>query len=163
MTLYELTGEYLDLLELAENPDTDAKAIEQAMLSISGMIDDKAEGYCKVIQNLESTVSAIDLEAKRLNERKKAMKKHIEDIKNSLLASMLACGKTKIQGNIFDISIRNNAEKMIIDDESEIPSQFYVPQAPTLDTAALKKYLKENPEEEFDFAHLEKGRSLKIE
>jgi hypothetical protein len=44
MTLYELTAEYMQLLEIAEDPDTDVQVLLDTMEGVSGEIEEKADG-----------------------------------------------------------------------------------------------------------------------
>ena len=51
-TLYELTDDYLALLEMAEDPDIDEQALKDTMEGIEGALEIKAEGYAKIIRTL---------------------------------------------------------------------------------------------------------------
>lgn len=42
-TLYELTAEYQQLLDMARDPDVDEKALSDTMEAIGGEIEDKAD------------------------------------------------------------------------------------------------------------------------
>lgn len=53
MTLYELTEDYMNLLELAEDPDIDEQAFMDTLDGIEGAIEIKAENYAKVMRQLE--------------------------------------------------------------------------------------------------------------
>lgn len=50
-TIYELTEDYLRLLELAEDPDTDPEAFADTLEGLDGEIEIKAEGYAKGVIN----------------------------------------------------------------------------------------------------------------
>lgn len=76
MTLYELTDDYLRLIELAESED-DPVAIMDTMDAIEGEIEDKADSYCAVIATLENDVSVVDAEIKRLQARKKTISNNV--------------------------------------------------------------------------------------
>ena len=52
MTLYELTNDYAELLLMAEDPDTDPQAFADTLEGIEGAIEDKADGYAKVIRQI---------------------------------------------------------------------------------------------------------------
>ena len=66
MTLYNLTNDYMNLLELAEDPDIDEQAFMDTLEGIEGALEDKAEGYAKVIRTLEGDAAACDAEGKVL-------------------------------------------------------------------------------------------------
>jgi len=73
MTLYELTGDYLSLLEMADDPETDPQAFADTLEGIDGALEDKAEGYAKVIKQLDSDVAGLKAEIERLQARKQAI------------------------------------------------------------------------------------------
>ena len=60
MTLYELTNDYMNLLELAEDPDIDEQAFLDTLEGIDGALEDKAEGYAKVIRTLEGDAANLE-------------------------------------------------------------------------------------------------------
>ena len=72
-TLYELTGDFLELLDMLEDTDIDEQVIVDT-LSIEYEIEVKADGYAKLIKSLEGTVDATDKEIDRLRTRKKTLK-----------------------------------------------------------------------------------------
>ena len=65
-TLYELTGAYRQLLEVAES--NDSQAVKDTLDSLSDAIEDKAENTAKVIRDLEMQSKAKKEEAQRLRE-----------------------------------------------------------------------------------------------
>lgn len=164
-TLYEMTGEYIRLLELMENPNSSPEEMEDAMKAIASLdvlMIHKLEGYCKVITQLESDKNCVDTEIKRLTARKKALDGNIEKVKSTVLNIMQVMGKDSVKGTLFNLSIRTNPEKVVIDEDEEIPAQFYIPQPSKLDNKALKKFLQEHRDEEYEYAHLERSKGLSI-
>ena len=94
-TLYELTNDYMNLLELAEDPDIDEQAFMDTLEGIEGALEDKAEGYAKVIRTLEGDAAACDAESKRLRNKKQAIERNIDRMKAALQMAMEATGKRK--------------------------------------------------------------------
>ena len=83
-TLYELTGEYLELLEMAEDPETDPQAFTDTLESLDWEFEDKADGYAKIIAQMNADSAAIADEIKRLQARKKSMEGNVDRMKKSL-------------------------------------------------------------------------------
>lgn len=162
MTLYELTEEFLQLLELAEDPETDPQVFEDTMESVGAEWVSKAEGYVKVIKQIEADAAAIKAEEKRLSERRKAAEKNADRIKQTLKAAMEVTGNTKIKTELFTVSVRKNPESVVIDTEdmNDIPGQFFV-YTKTINKTELKRALKDG-EDLTGVAHLESGTSLSI-
>ena len=59
MTLYELTGQFLEVNEMAENGEIDEETMQDTLESIECEIEVKAENYAKVIRNLESDMESL--------------------------------------------------------------------------------------------------------
>ena len=74
MTLYELTGQYLELLEMAEEDILDQGIIKDTLEGLDGEIEDKAEKIEIVLKTLDSNVDMLEKEINRLELRKKHMK-----------------------------------------------------------------------------------------
>lgn len=158
-TIYELTGEWLQLYEMSDDPGIDPEVIADTMEAIEGEIEKKAEGYAAVITQLNSDASGIASELERLTARKRTIENNVKRMKDNLQNAMELTGKTKFKSGLFSFSIQNNPPSVIIDSE-KIPKKYLIPQEPKIDKAAIKEHLKAG--EKLKFAHLEQGRSLRI-
>ena len=163
MTLYELTGQYLELLDMMDDPDIDEHVIIDTLESVGGEIEDKADAYAKIIAELQYRASAVGAEIKRLNDRKKSLEANVERIKANLQASMTATGKTKFKTNLFSFSVQKNggALPVIIDvDVNDLPIEMTVITRQA-DKKMIASYLEQNPD--CAWAHFgERGESLRI-
>lgn len=160
MTIYELTEDYLQVYEMAEDPGTDPQTIADTLEAIAGEIEIKAEGYAAVITQLNADAGALASEIERLTARKAAIENNVKRMKSSLQAAMMATGKEKFKSGLFSFSIQNNPPAVVIDDPEGIPETFLIAQEPKINKTAIKERLKAG--ELFKFAHLETGRSLRI-
>ena len=163
MTLYELTEDYMNLLELAEDPDIDEQAFTDTLEGIDGALEDKADGYAKVIRTLEGDAAACDAESKRLRNKKQTIENNIRRMKAALQYSMQATGKTKFKTALFSFGIQKNPAAVVIDEGyiENIPDRFLIPQDPQIDKKAIKEALKAGEDLE-GIAHLEQTESLRI-
>lgn len=157
-TLYELTGQYLALMEIAEEADPDV--LRDTLEGINGEFEDKADNCAKVIRNLEGNVEAIKTEMERLEKKKKGMENSIQSIKKNLERSMIITGKRKFKTLLFSFGIQKNTPSVSVKDESKIPERFWKKKDPELDRTSLKAFLKENGDT--DYAELVQGESLRI-
>lgn len=112
MNLFELTGEYLNLLELAEDPDTDPEVLADTMEGISGEIEDKADSYAYVINTINGDIDVVDAEIKRLQARKKTLSNNAESIKKNLYAAMITLDMRKLKTAKHTFSIAKNGGKI---------------------------------------------------
>ena len=101
----------------------------------------------------------IETEINRLKAKKDAISNNAKSAKKYLESVMIATGKKKFKTDLFGFSIQKNPPSLVIDQEENIPDEYWVAQKPKLDNTALKKWLKEN---KADFAHLEQTESLRI-
>lgn len=158
--MYELTSDYLEVLELASNPEIDPQAITDTLEAINAEIEIKAENTAKVMRELEGMAAALKAEEQRMNARRKSIENNVERIKAGLYNAMKATNKTKFRTDLFSFNIQKNPAKLVIDDESKIPKKYFVPQPAKLDTAKLRDDLKAGAVRKY--AHLEQGESLRI-
>lgn len=157
--LYEIVGEFKELLEMASEENMDQKLISDTLEGVEFEFEEKADGYAKVVKMLEGDVEAIDKEIKRLTEKKNTIKNNISGIKKNLENAMITTGKTEFKTLLFGYNIQKNPVSVSIDDENQIPKDFWIEQEPKLDKKSLAAYLKEN---EVSWAHLTQTESLRI-
>lgn len=148
-TLYELTGDYLELQDLLSSVDTTDAQYRQIYLdtleSIKDSIEVKAEGYAMIDRQLDADATVVKNEMDRLAARYKAIQNNRKNLKDSLFQSMLVTGNKKIKTPLFSIWIQNNPPKLDIQSEQNIPKDFFVQQEPTLNKRELMNFVKSNP------------------
>lgn len=162
-TLYELTTDYLNLLELAEDPDLDEQAFADTLEGIEGEIEIKAENYGKVIRTLEGDAAACDAEAKRLKTKKQVIDNNIKRMKQALQMAMEATGKRKFKTPLFSFNIQKNPAAVVVDEQyiENIPERFLIRKDPEINRKAIKEAIN-NGEDLDGIAHLEVTSSLRI-
>lgn len=164
MNLYELTGQFLQLLQMLEDPDAETDVIKDTMEAVEGEIEVKADNYAKMIKNLESDVIGITAEMERLRIWKNRKESSIKMLKENLQESMTAIGKKKIKTELFSFNIQKNGGKapVILDvkDTSELPDEL-VRIKEEADLDAIRQLIEK--EGTCKYAHLgERGESLRI-
>jgi hypothetical protein len=162
-TLYELTDDYLTLLEMAEDPDMDEQAFVDTLDGIDGALEDKAEGYAKVIRTLEGDAAACDAESKRLRNKKQTIENNIRRMKQALQITMEVTGKTKFKTALFSFNIQKNTPSVVMDEQyiENIPERFLVRKDPEINRKAIKDAITAGEDLE-GLAHLEQTESLRI-
>ena len=159
-TMYELTGEFRELLALAGDPEIDPEAIADTLEAIQGEIEQKAENTAVIINELTAEAAKIKAEETRLTERRKALENHAARLKDGLYNAMKTVGREKFKTTLFSFNIQKNPVKLVIDDESKVPKKYLIQQAPKIDNTALKEYLKSG--KTCRYAHLEQTEGLRI-
>lgn len=171
-SIYELTGEYLELMNMLEDEEVDEQTIIDTLEALDGEIENKADNYAKIIRSLESDIDGISKENDRLTARKKTYENRIKWLKQNLEMCMRTIGKKKFTTDLFSFNIQKNGgkHKLTIDvDVENIPEEYRIKQPDAVDGEKLRDYLKENGLEGQDgslnceWCHLEPQReSLRI-
>ena len=110
-TLYDLTGDYLKLLEYAEFEE-DPQVIEDTMNSIEGEIEEKADAYAAVLTQLNGQADILKGEIDRLKARRDTLTRNCDRIKNHLYNAMKAMDKQKIKTTLHTFTIAKNGGKL---------------------------------------------------
>lgn len=159
MTLYEITDEYRQLLEIAEDPDMDPDVLRDTMEAIDADLEDKADGYAKVIRTLEAEEAGLDTEIKRLQARKSTVAGSKARIKGALESAMRQTGKTKFKTPLFSFSIQKNPASVVLA-EGKVPTEYCIIQEPLPDKKRIAAELEAGAH--FDWAELRQTESLRI-
>jgi phage host-nuclease inhibitor protein Gam len=122
-TLYELTGDFLSLMNMLYDEDVDEESLLDACEHIETQIEDKADGYAKIIKGMEANVAGIKAEEKRLKDRRIALENRAEILKHNLEGTMRAMGKTKFKTDLFSFGIRKNPASVKIADPATFIEQ----------------------------------------
>ena len=164
LTLYQLTSDYMELLELAEDPDIDEQAFLDTLEGIEGALEDKADNYAKCMRMLEADAKGIKAEEERLAKRRKTIEGNVSRMKSALQYAMEATGKTKFKTQLFSFNVQNNPASVVMDkpDVANIPERFLKYKDPEIDRKAIKDAIKAGDEDAMDIADLEQTRGLRI-
>lgn len=161
-TIYELTDEYVDLLNMLEDPELDPEVLADTMEGLSGEIEAKADGYAKVIAELNAEIAGLKAEIERMANRKTTMENNVKYLKSTLQFAMETTGKTKFKTELFSFGIQKNPASVVIDEPylENIPDKYLIPQDPKIDKVKIKEDLKAGID--IGIAHLEQSQSLRI-
>ncbi len=158
--LYELTNDWNTVANMLYDEDVDEKMVLDTLESIEGDIEDKANGYAKIIKELEAKAKARKEEAKRLSDSSKTFENKVKFLKQNLFNSMKETGKTKFTTDLFSFNIAKNGGKQALTIDGEVPEE-YTKTVIENDTEKIRQALENG--ENLPFAHLEpRGESLRI-
>ena len=133
MSLYAIQNEISDIIDaLLEGGQTEADAnaaLEEHLAGLDAALEDKAEGYASVIQELSLRAKARKEESQRIRALAEADEAVAERLKRRLKEAMEATGKTKIDGLKFKLSVAANGGKapLVIETPADdLPAEFKV-------------------------------------
>lgn len=162
MTLYELTGQLVELMEMAEDEEISAEAIKDTLEGLEGELEDKADGYARVIKSLESEAKALKEEEKRIANRRSVLENNAGRMKKALEEAMISTGKKNFKTLLFSFGIQKNGGKQSIvmdtEDFTKIPKKYRLT---TANMEAIREALEDG--RKLGFAHLApRGEGLRI-
>jgi len=160
MKLYDLKESYKTILDNMDNEDFDLSGVLE---TLDDAIEDKADGYARIITQAKAEIDSIDAEIKRLTTMKKSRKNTVDRLKENLFNAMKETGKTKFKTDLFAFSIAKNGGKIpvVVDVETaDLPDDLVnIVEKPDLD--ALRDYIERTGD--LTYAHFgERGESLRI-
>lgn len=195
MKLYELSATFADLFNQFDEidnytPDTDSngnyisdsgevitdvEALREkyraawfdTLSAIEEEFDVKAENVAVYIKNMTAEVKALKQEEDALKRRRMAFEKSVERMKAYLLDSMHTVGRAKIDMPRARLSIRKNAESLVVEDSAafigwaEAHNEDLLRYSePEIRKTDVKKLIQSG--EELPFVHLTRTESLTI-
>jgi hypothetical protein len=163
LTLFQLAGEYREAADKLESLDIDEATFVDTLESLGGDLETKAKNTAFVARNLEASADQIDAAIAEMAKRSSTIKKNAERVRNYLMDGMIFAGVKKLETPYFVISIRDNPPKVCVDDEKQIPSEYFTdppPPAPKLDKKLVAQAIKDG--HTVPGAHIERGTSLQI-
>lgn len=116
MKLYELTNDYLALMQAIDNDEIPEEAIADTLEAITASIEDKADSIACLLKNLDADIVAIKAEEARLAERRKAKEKSHERIKQYLSETLQSAGIDKVETARNRITFRKSESVEIADE-----------------------------------------------
>jgi hypothetical protein len=156
--LYELTQNYMELLGMVDS--LDEETFKDTLSAIEEALEDKVENTAKFVRCLDGDIEAIKAEEKRLADRRRALETKVGNCKSYLQEQLEFAGIDKIKRPTVTVSIQANPPSAFILDESLIPSDYMIAQAPTIDKRSILKALKEG--EFIPGAEIKQSRSVRI-
>jgi hypothetical protein len=140
--LFQITAKARELsLALESGELTDE--LENELVINQTELQEKAINYGYAMRSLESDVSIIDEEMKRLTALKKAKTGAIDRMKESVLNAMLIYGIEKVTSPTLNLSVRNNPESVDIPMAELLDAKFLVTKTTvTPDKVAIKKAIQ---------------------
>ena len=151
MKLYELTNDYLALMQAIDNDEIPEEAIADTLEAITACIEDKADSIACLLKNLDAECVAIKAEEARLAERRKAKEKAHERIKQYLSETLQRAGLDKVETARNRITFRKS-ESVEVDEETFIKwaevnrDDLLTYSAPKVNKTEVKKALKDGIE-----------------
>lgn len=161
-TLYELTGEFLQLYEIATE-EGDDQAFLDTLEGLMGELEVKARGYVGVIKQLEMEASNCADQVEFWQAKQKARENACKRLKDAMRDAMIQIGQDEVKAGEYSIKLQNNGGKQPLIIDGDVPDSLTkVTIEPDKDR--IRAYLEAlAPGDTCDFAHLKpRGKHIKI-
>ena len=136
--LLESDGEVVDP-ETGEvtNPFADVLA------TLKDGIENKVEGCCKVLKQLDADMAMLKEEQDRLAKRRKSIERNKEGLREYVRENLQQADMKKVKTPMFTVSLSAAKKRVVILDEDLIPAEFRAEaKTPPPDKAAIKAALE---------------------
>jgi uncharacterized small protein (DUF1192 family) len=164
-TLYDLTQDYRNLLDLAGSMDEDEiQAFNDTLEAVLGEIEVKADGYAVVLAEIEGRINIINKEIGRLEAIESALSNTRRRMIDRLKTAMEDIGKKEIKTDLHKFKIVNNGGKLPITVQEDcVPEEYTKTEVKIIpDKDKIRAALESG--EVLPFASLgERGTHLKID
>lgn len=149
LSLYQIAQEYRATVDYLMDTQTDAQTIQDTLEGESYSLEVKAQNVAYAIKNMEATAAAIKCAEQEMAERRKAIEKRAEHLREYAKTCMEIAGVSKIECPHFALSIRKNPAGVEVFESALVPSSFMrtpEPPPPSIDKNAIKEALKAGQE-----------------
>ena len=168
MKLHELNQEIEEILEMMETAieDEDEDTLTACRDTLEGMqidVDVCVSAYVESIKRNQVFSDALKAEIDTLKKRKEVAENKVDRQKEFLKQFMQKVDKKKVETSTCSVTVRNNAEKLIVEDEEQLidflkhNAKWCVKIKETIDLKAVKDLMFSVP-----FTKKEKTQSLII-
>lgn len=166
MKLYELAGDYRELMDKLESGEIPEELLSDTLEGIRGAIEEKADGIACMLKALEADAAAIKAEEDKLSERRKSKERVYDRMRAYLSDMLLHAGVTNVETPRSQIRFRKS-EAVIVDHEADFirwaeenRDDFLNYKEPSINKTAVKKALLAG--EEIVGARIETRQNLQV-
>lgn len=148
MRLYQLTDAYAELAALLDECESEEEAAQlwAQMDEVGASIAEKADNYARYLRNKQAEVDGLEKEIARLQKRKRSAENRIDQLREHMRFAMGVAGATEIRTAIGKWTVRKNAPRVEVLNESEVAPEFFEPQPPKLMKSRLQQHWKDTGE-----------------
>ena len=160
-TLYELSAEFQQLYEIAQDDD-DPKALIDTLQGMMAEVETKAEGYALVMKQLDMEIKQADEEMRFWKAKKEARENNVKRMKTALLQAMETMKVDELPAGKFTFKIHKNGGKAPLVITGDVPD-FMTKVTIEPDTEKIRNYLELQPDQKCGWAMLrERGNHVVI-
>ena len=163
VNLYNLTDQFKQAEYYFNNAETEDEMLEAEKYLIEAEVGlaEKAENIAKWIKNLEAERDTFKKESDRLASKAKSFDNKVTSLKRYLQDNLEVAGVDKVKGELFTVSLQNNAMSLDIGTAEHIPMEFKRTLKPVVNKRELLKHIKDTGEV-FKGVEVKQTKSIRI-
>lgn len=123
MNLFNLAENYITLREMLLDPDIDQEAVNDTLEAIEGAVEEKADNYAYILNELDAHADMLKKESDRLAQKRQYIMNSKERLRANLLSAMKITGKTKFKTDFHSFYVSKHTS-VDVTDEALIPDKF---------------------------------------
>ena len=161
--LYKIAADYAEAAALLAETDLDEQTIADTLEGLAGDLRDKAIAVASVIRNMEADAKAIREAICDMESRLTRIETRTVGLREYLLTTLQATNIRNVECPWFAVSVKKNSPRVVIDDESLLPTEMMTikpPPPPTPNKRAIADALKAGYLR--NAAHFERSERLEI-
>ena len=161
--LYELVGNLKDFEYHYNQAETEEEMLEAEKYLVDAEVElsEKVENIAKFIKNIEADRDVFKKESDRLASKAKSFDNKVTSLKRYLQDNLEVAGIDKVKGDLFTVSLQNNAMSLDVNCIDHIPDEFKRTPEPIVNKRELLKYIKDTGEI-FDGVEVKQTKSIRI-
>jgi hypothetical protein len=148
--LYDMTRSYLDLLDMATDPDSDDVDMESFVAAIDALESDinaKATNTACLIASLEAESMAVSQTIARMLKRAKSLDNRAQSLRDYLLNQLQLAGIKEARDERIQVKLRINPASVVVESPDRIPADYWrVTEKREPDKSLIKDALKAGAE-----------------
>ncbi len=163
MKLYQIADQYLEALQVLDDPDLPAQAVADTLEALQGEVAQKGQAVAAFTLNLAAEIDALKAHEKKIAARRKALESKEEWLRSYLKSNMQRCGITEIKAidGTFKAKLGKGRPSVVVTDESLIPDDSkFVRWTRSVDKTAIAAAIAAG--EQVPGAHVEINPQLRL-
>jgi len=163
LSLYDLSKDFsLMMDQLAESGGELTENQEEILKQIQTSLTTKTDNVVQWVHSQEDLIALADQRIKALQDFKKSINTKLSNFDGYVDACLKTLKQSKIDGQLYKISVRKPRKVVVIDDENKIPLEFIKTPEPvsSISLTDIQKALKEG--QEVPGASLQDSKTISI-
>lgn len=123
-SLFQLTNELKDLMDLANDPNTDEQAFLDTLDGLTFEIGAKLDGYKFILDQLEGRRDTLKAAAKELTQYAESIDRKLKEMKSRAMEALEAVPGQELKGKVYTFKIVKNGGKLPLIIDGHVPDKY---------------------------------------